>query len=322
MRMIFFGASALGYECCHALLRNGEEVVGIVSIPREFEISYSKQPVTNVTFRSFEDLGKEYNIPVVYVERNMSGAKWRELFERWRPTFGLAIGWYYMIPASIRSLFPQGIAGVHASMLPKYRGGAPLVWAMIEGVDRTGVSLFYLESGVDTGDVIAQAEFEVLKSDTISDVLRKATEASVGLVTEYVPRIAEKTAPRVPQDSSAATVYPQRNPADGLIAWHRLGAEQVYNWVRAQTKPYPGAYTLLKGERLTIWDVALSDSNAVAGRPGAVVRTPRDSPAVICADQKLVELREVERVGASTSIRIMQLEDVAHLFRIGDVFEG
>jgi methionyl-tRNA formyltransferase len=258
MRIVFFGATELGFRCCQQLFEAGEEVVGIFTIPQEFRISYSPAPVRNVTFRSFEELAGEHHVPLVHVTTKMSDEQYVERLRGWRPDFGIVIGWYYMIPRVVRELFPRGVTGIHASLLPKYRGGAPLVWAIINGEDKAGVTLFYFDGGVDTGDVIAQQEFPITRDDTIRTVYEKATEASLAVLRDYVPLIRRGAAPRSPQDHSAATQFPQRKPEDGLIDWDK-SAEEIRNFIRAQTKPYPGAFTFLNGKKVVIWDADVSD---------------------------------------------------------------
>jgi methionyl-tRNA formyltransferase len=159
MKIVFMGASELGWECCRRLLEIEQEVVGIFSIPEEFRISWSSEPVRNVRYKSFEDLAKHHSIPLVYVTQKMSSPEYLEALQRLRPDILIVIGWYYLLPRSVRELAPKGAVGIHASLLPKYRGGAPLVWAMINGETEAGVSLFYLNDGVDDGDLIGQSRF-------------------------------------------------------------------------------------------------------------------------------------------------------------------
>ncbi len=257
MRTIFFGATDLGYRCCQRLLESGLEIVGVFSIPREFRISYSKTPVRNVTYRDFEELAKRHQIPFFQVEGKMSAPCHQRVVERLRPDFGLAIGWYHLIPAKLRALFPKGVAGLHASLLPRYRGGAPLVWAIINGETESGVTLFYLSDGVDDGDIVAQKRFPIGADDTIREVYEKATRASMEVVTESVPLIASGQAPRRVQDERRATRFPQRSPDDGLIDWS-WDAQTIRNFIRAQTKPYPGAFTFIGGKKVVIWDATIS----------------------------------------------------------------
>jgi methionyl-tRNA formyltransferase len=258
MRIVFFGASDLGFQCCERLLEIGQDVVAIVTMPREFAISYSPaRPVTNVLHRDFHLLGAERGVPVIQAADGMKGIS--EQVAPLRPDLLVVVGWYYLIPKSLRALAPLGCVGVHASLLPKYRGGAPLVWAMINGEREAGVSLFYLEDGVDDGDIIAQSSFPIEEQDSIREVLAKATAESVVLVGEMIPRLADGSAPRSPQDHSQATRVPQRSPEDGAIDWS-WSATRLRDFIRAQTRPYPGAFTIIGGKRVTIWSADVVDA--------------------------------------------------------------
>ncbi len=251
MRIVFFGASALGYRCCEELIAMGQEVVGLFTIPREFPISYSPSaPVSNVLHRDFHALGAQHDIPVVSVSGKMG--RYADALAAMRPDLLVVIGWYYMIPASLRSIAARGCVGVHASLLPKYRGGAPLVWALIDGAEETGVSLFHFTDGVDDGDIVGQQSFPIGARDTIADLLAKSEAASIYLLRSHVPQLAIGTAPRIAQDHSLATTVPQRSPADGRIDWS-WDAARIDRFIRAQTHPYPGAFTEIDGKRVRIW---------------------------------------------------------------------
>ena len=277
MRIAFMGATELGWQCCQALFELEQEVVGIFSIPRQFRISWSTKPVDNATFRTFEDLAEEYSVPLAYVEKRM----------------GEHIGWYYMIPRSLRELAPLGAVGIHASLLPRFRGGAPLVWAIIEGERETGVSLFHFTDGVDDGDIIAQKAFPIAFEEDIAAVVERATDASVELIRHYIPLLDQNRTTPWPQDQTRATNYPQRRPEDGVIDWKTKSALQVYNWVRAQTRPYPGAFAYLGDEKITIWKVEVADPAVYNGAvPGEMVVNSGDL-LVGCADTSFVFVREV-----------------------------
>ena len=258
MRIAFFGASELGHSCCRELLAGGFDVRGIVTMPEHFEISYAQSAVRNVTYRDFGHLAASYGVPLLRVERGLS-ADDRTTIASWEADLGLVVGWYYMLSADLRAVFPRGVVGIHASLLPKYRGGAPLVWALINGETESGVTLFYFEDGVDSGDVIAQRSFPIGRHDTIATLLERAERASVALLRETVPKIADGSADRTPQDETMATTFPQRSPADGRIDWSRT-AEEVDRFIRAQTRPYPGAWTVIDGKRVTIWQAEVEDA--------------------------------------------------------------
>lgn len=259
MRIVFFGSSDIGYRCCEAILAAGEQVVGMFSVPREFRVSYSSTPVKNVQHRSFEPLSKAYGVPLVRVDTSLTDARYLRLLDEWHADFGLAIGWYHMVPHMVRDRFTKGVAGIHASLLPRYRGGAPLVWAIINGEAQAGVTLFYFDDGVDSGDIIAQSAFEILRDDTIATVCEKATTAAVELARTHVAKIRMGVAQRIPQDHACASQFPQRRPEDGLIDWNK-SAEETRNFIRAQTRPYPGAFTIVNGKKITIWDADVAET--------------------------------------------------------------
>jgi methionyl-tRNA formyltransferase len=258
MKIVFFGATELGYKCCRLIIEKElAEITGIFTIPREFNISYSEIPVHNVMYRDFHVLGKEFDIQVVEVTGKMG--QYKEQLSDFNPDLLLAIGWYYMIPGSLRQAAPLGCVGIHSSLLPKYRGGAPLVWAIINGETEAGVSFFHFGDGVDDGDIIAQKKFQIDVQDTIREIILKATEVSLSLIEKNIPMIADGTASRIPQSHTDATYVPQRKPEDGLIDWS-WDSKRICNFIRAQTRPYPGAYTIINDKKILIWDANIIET--------------------------------------------------------------
>jgi methionyl-tRNA formyltransferase len=298
LRIVFFGATELGHRCCRALLEMGEELVGIITCPESFRISYSGQPVRNVTFRSFDDLAADAGVPLIEMTGG-SRQQYLDALSDLRPDFGLVVGWYYMVPAAVRARFPAGVAGIHASLLPCYRGGAPLVWAMINGESRSGVTLFHLEDATDAGDILGQRAFDIGSDDTIADVYARATDASVELVRQAIPLVREGRAQRVRQDLTDHPVFPQRSPRDGAVNWPEMSARQVHDWVRAQTRPYPGAFTSIKGRPMKIWRARIvappGTFRADPSCSGTIVTGPweGDAPSVRCADGGVVQILEL-----------------------------
>jgi len=260
MRIVFLGASQLGYECCKAIIEAGHSVVGIFTIPETFTIKYKEESaskkVKNYLFRDFRDFERDYNVSVIEVEGNLS--RYDEKLRSFNPDFILVIGWYYLIPKLMLAAAPKGAAGIHGSLLPKYRGNAPFVWAIINGESETGVSFFYFDNGIDTGDIIAQHVIPIEETDTIKEVLDKAVTASVKTLLENLPKIESGTAERKQQRHEEATYFPKRTPDDGLIDW-TWDAKRIRNFIRAQTKPYPGAYTIINGKRIVIWNADIEN---------------------------------------------------------------
>ena len=254
------GATRFSLRCLDVATESGCEIVGCAGTPEMFSISYAPSGVRNVNYVDFKALATDRNMPCIPYHREKpkefaAGVKALE------PDLILVAGWYYMVSRSLRECAPLGAVGLHGSLLPKYRGGAPLVWAMIHGETESGLSFFYLEDGVDAGDVIGRARFAIEERDTIADAMKKMEEAAEHLLRTYLPLLAQGRAPRRAQDHSQATEYPQRSPEDGEIDWSRSTLE-IRNFIRAQTRPYPGAFTRIGGKKVVLWDADIFEENA------------------------------------------------------------
>ena len=260
MSVIFFGASELGFNCCSLLIENGIEVNAIFSIPKEFSIKYKqsseRQLVNNVLYRDFSFFKEKYNIPVIFVEGNVKEHK--DFIQELKPELIIVIGWYYMIPNDILLIPVKGSVAIHASLLPKYRGNAPLVWAIIHGENRSGISLFYISDGIDNGDIVAQKSFQIEKEDKIADILVKAEDASLAVISSEIPKILNATASRIPQNHEEMTYYPKRTPLDGEINW-QWDNVKIKNFIRAQSQPYPGAFTIIDNKKVIIWNADIEN---------------------------------------------------------------
>jgi len=241
VRFAFLGATAFSKELLKHLVSNGYKPVAIFTIPEEFTISYSEEKVRNTNFANLQELAKMLNIPCYEVDSSEGQrlADYDAEIKDLNLDLVLVLGWYYMVPKKVRDLATYGSWGIHASMLPKYAGGAPLNWAIINGENETGVTLFRMDDGVDDGDIIAQKSFSIEYTDTIRDVYSKATFFSKMILDEVFMDFNNLSF--IPQDKDKIEVYPQRTPLDGEINFN-LGSNELYNFIRAQSAPYPGAY--------------------------------------------------------------------------------
>lgn len=242
MRAVFLGCTKFSEALLKSIIANKScEIICICTIPEEFKINYSDKPVKNTNYANLEPYANKLGIPhfSIHSEEGKRLIDYLPQIENLRPDVILVLGWYYMVPKQLREKVKHGAWGIHASMLPNYAGGAPLVWAIIEGQTRTGVTLFKLDDGVDDGDIILQEEIEILHSDYISDVYDKATKASEQILNEAL-KLGDKVKYK-PQDKSKIKIYAQRKPSDGEIdlSWD---AKRIYDFIRAQAHPYPGAF--------------------------------------------------------------------------------
>lgn len=259
MKIIFLGATKFSEAILLHLLENKIPISKIFTIPPEFSISYSDKKVKNYNYSDLATLAEQKGIPCSFIDsvKGHTINDYHDEIKAIEPDVILVMGWYYMVPKKIRHLAKYGAWGIHASLLPKYAGGAPLVWAIIEGQEKTGVSLFRLDDGVDDGDIIEQVEIEIHADDTIKEVYEKATGASKTILSKNLSNIASVSF--TPQDKQKIEVYPQRKPEDGLIdlSWP---AKKIYDFIRAQSPPYPGAFIkTADGKKIIIDKARLAD---------------------------------------------------------------
>jgi methionyl-tRNA formyltransferase len=287
-RVAFIGSKSLGLSVLSRMF----EIVS-ASVQVVLTLDDSKDERSNLN--EYRIFCKSKQVPLEILSKRDQLAVY---IHGYQPQLCLVAGWYWIIEKELLQSVPSGWLGFHASLLPAYRGGSPLVWAIINGEEKSGISLFYLEDGIDNGNIVAQREFPITKNDTIKEVLDKATASALEIVTEVYKRLLLGTAPRRSQNDLLATYVPMRKPADGRINW-QWSNERIYNFIRAQTHPYPGAFCVLPDHKtLKIWNAGLLDDRPV-GTPGTVFRVANGHLSVICGDGTALSLNEFDLVGGS-----------------------
>ena len=251
---------------------------------------------TRTVYADFLSFAAGRGLPLHTVERRAEVAP---LIKHYAPDVCIVSGWYWLIPQVLIEAVPKGFIGIHFSLLPRYRGGSPLIWAMINGEAETGVSMFSLVNDVDAGDLWAQRRTEIEAGEYVGTVLSRLERETIAMVRDVYPRILDGSASAVPQDHSRATVFPPRTANDGLVDW-RWPAEAVARFVRAQSRPYPGAFTHDASSRVTIWRARVGEQ--AMGQAGDVFRGT-GTWDVVCGDQRTLIVEEAEQQGRLGSLR-------------------
>lgn len=187
-----------------------------------------------------------------------------------RPEVLFVVGFSQIIPQALLDVPPLGVIGFHSAVLPGRRGCSPLIWAVVDGLTETGVTMFYMDAGIDTGDIVGTRSFPIEPDDHAADVLRKADDATIDLLRSHLDGVLDGTAPRTSQLGAASTYTRKRTPADGEIDWSRP-AREIVDLVRALAPPYPGAHTF-GGDGVPI---VIERARAV---PGVELPPPRHVP--------------------------------------------
>jgi len=173
-----------------------------------------------------------------------------------------------ILPREVLSLPPLGCYNVHASLLPAFRGPAPVRWAIINGEGKTGITIFRMDEGMDTGDLLVAESLEIDPHETAGNLTERLAKLAARILTPSLRDIVEGKARFVPQDHEKATVVPILKKGDGQIDWG-LPAESIRNRIRG-LDPWPGAFTFWRGKRLRLWEAETNDRGS-AGEPGEVL---------------------------------------------------
>ena len=285
----FLGSKELGLEILRAMFRISPNSISVVAA---LDDSRDSRGCLDLYHQFCEQAG----LPLRVITKN---GDLEGVINDFKPNICIVNGYYRILKAPLLARFPAGCLGIHGSLLPRYRGGSPLVWSIINGDKESGISLFYFDEGIDTGDILAQKRFEIGENETIGDILNKVRQLSVELIEEYYLQILAGTAPRSVQDHSKATYAAMRQPSDGQIDW-KWNAEQVNNFIRAQTTPYPGAFATLLGDgKIVIWKARRFD-RPFYGPPGKVVQIMPNGVLVACGGESAVILENVQKEGQET----------------------
>ncbi len=306
MRIILVGGKEHGYQCLKELLRLNQQVVHIFALQEEtHEISSFTQKIKEVADKK--------GIPFLIPKKNNIN-KYKDIIDSLKPDFMLVIKGRTIISKDVYSIPQKGTAVIHESLLPKYRGFAPLNWAIINGEEETGATLFFMEEEVDSGPILAQKKVSILLEETVHDVERKIVGLYVTLVRENIPLIEAGKFKTIPQDHSQATYTCCRTPEDGRINWSNTAAK-IYNLIRALTYPYPGAHTFFNKKKLTIWSAdLLSENDKYVGRiPGRIIKIERDIGVQVLTGKGVVRVKKVhfengEKINSSKLIKSIKIK--------------
>ena len=287
VKIIFFGNHTVGVRALEAI-REKDELVGAIAHPPDSEDGVRYESVYEYCRRS----------GIVVVRGRPSEPDVHSFIEGTAADLVWITDYRYLLPTEILRLGKLGAVNLHPSLLPQYRGRAPINWAILNGERELGLSAHFVNEGVDTGDIIAQAKFELSEAQDVGDALEILYPIYSSLTRTVLQYFRRDYVPRYAQDHAKSTTYPARKPADGVIGWNQ-SASLILNLVRALAFPYPGAFTTLAGRKVIIWRahrVHPYPLLARNGTPGQIVATESGALLVQCRDS-ILALDEVEYEG-------------------------
>ena len=256
MRIGFVTCVELGRACIEALVELGAPIELLMTLHDDVDVAKSGRVF-------LDDLASEHEIPLVKV-RDVNEPSAVRVIEAADLDWLFIIGWSQVAGPQVLASPRRGALGMHPTLLPEGRGRAPIPWTILKGLPETGVTLFQLDEGVDTGPILGQERIPVDDDETATSLYGKVTAAHVSLLHAVWPQLLDGTVVARAQDEAAATTWPRRRPEDGAFSFATSTTVDVDRLVRALTHPYPGAFTHWRGGVLRVW----------SGRPVSVGDAP------------------------------------------------
>jgi methionyl-tRNA formyltransferase len=245
MKIAFIGGVNYSYDLLSVILKDGWNVSIVFTYDESKKIFYSD-------IASFDDLTKSNGIKHIKV-MNINDPENIKILQKEKPDLILVMGWSQLLKKEIIKIPTLGVIGSHPTELPKYKGRAPIPWTILKDLKQSALTFFYIDEGVDDGDILDQRSFSVTDLDDSSTLYKKMTSFGEKMLLENLPLIENKSAHRKKQDNSKfIEIWPKRTKEDGKINWNETCIE-IHKLIRATTHPYPGAFTNFKNKELIIW---------------------------------------------------------------------
>jgi methionyl-tRNA formyltransferase len=311
MRLVFCGTPQFAVPTMsHFLGQSDFEIAAVITQPdrprgRGQEVSFS--PVKQTALAA--------GIPVHQPEK-IRAPEAQDLLQKIAPDVIVIIAYGQIIPARLLPIPQLGWINLHASLLPKYRGAAPINWAIVNGDRKTGVTTMRIDAGMDTGEILLQQEMGIGPSETAPELAKRMSELGAPLMVETLRGLSAGAVKPRPQSSEQASLAPMLKKEDGRIDWSRP-AQEIFNRMRGFA-PWPGAYTTFRGQTCHIWGEPasneLGEQNArqsKTGVPGSLV-VERDRAVVSCGDATYLRLLSVKLEGRK-QVSAAEFANGAHL---------
>lgn len=313
MKTVFMGSPGFAVPFLEALLSSPHDVACVFTQPDRARARGRRHLSTPVKV-----LAEANSIPV-YTPGTLKGQECVDILREISPDVIVVVAYGRLVPKGILEMPPKGCINVHASLLPKYRGAAPIERAIMAGEKVTGITTMYMAEGLDTGDIILQEKVDIPEDMTCGELYEQLALVGKDVLLETLQLVEAGVAPRIPQDESQATYAPKLKCDEFLIDW-QSPASSIHNLIRAGN-PRPGAFTYLKGKRFKIFrgkvvkegDKALSDKSP---QPGEILRSGPEG-LIVATGEGLYSVHEVQceggrplKIGAYLCGNPVQIGDV------------
>lgn len=249
MKIVFIGTVEFSKRMLEKLIELNAQIVGVCT---------KKTSKFNSDYENLEPLCKYNEIPIKFIDdiNSIESYNW---IKSQKPDIIFCLGWSSLLKKNILSIAPMGVVGFHPAKLPYNRGRHPLIWALILGLKKSATTFFFMNEGADSGNILAQREFNISSTDDARDLYNKVIDISLIQIEEILLKLEKKTFRPIKQNHKLANNWRKRTKADGKIDF-RMSSIAIYNLVRALTKPYIGAHIDFKEKEIKVWKVKMVEN--------------------------------------------------------------
>lgn len=287
MKIVFMGTPEIAVPCLQKIIDEGHEILAVVTQPDKPKGRGKKLAMPPV-----KELAIDNNIKV-YQPVKAREESFVKILEEMNPDLIVVVAFGQILPQSILDIPKYGCVNVHVSLLPKYRGAAPINWVIINGEEKTGVTTMYMDAGLDTGDIILKKEMQLTDEITAGELHDEMMLIGADALKETIDLIAKGEAPREKQNDEETSYAPIMNKTLGNIDWSK-SAKDIHNLIRG-VNPWPSAYTLYEGQTMKIWKTVVLDSVSEEV-PGTILSVSKDGIEVSTKDNILL-VKEIQMSG-------------------------
>lgn len=267
LNIIFMGTPDFAKDSLEAIFNAGHNLMAVVTNPDKPKGRGMKMIASPV-----KEFALEHNIPVYQPLNVKNNVEFIEEIKALQPDLICVVAYGKILPKEILDIPPYGCINVHASLLPKYRGAAPIQWAVLNGETVTGITTMYMDIGMDTGDMILTKEVTIGEDETTGELWDRLSKLGGELLTETIEKIEEGTAKRVPQGDNY-TMAPMLSKEMAKIDWKEKKSKEIKNLVRG-LNPIMGAYTMYQDKKIKLWKIEIVDNNEIEQKeqlPGEIL---------------------------------------------------
>ena len=312
MKIVFMGTPDFAEKSLEAVYNAGHEILAVVTNPDRPKGRGMKMVASPV-----KEFAVSKNLKIYQPEKVRKNVEFIEEIKKLEPDVICVVAYGKILPKEILEIPKLGCINVHGSLLPKYRGAAPIQWAVINGEKVTGVTTMYMDVGMDTGDMILKEKTEIAPDETTGELWDRLAKIGADLLVKTLEQIENKTAPRIPQGEDFS-MAPMLEKEMSKIDWESKTAQEIKNLVRG-LNPIMGTYSYLNGKKIKIWKVDVVEANSEDTRNGTVLKSDSKDGLYIKAKDGVIKVLEIQGENAKR----MNIQDFlrGNQIEVGSIFE-